>query len=88
VERRNRSLRALKELTYIDSLDAYEKAPLLLKWSNSYLEEDISKSFDLDMINLKRLSELFYKNINFLYAHRIEIKQQIDSGQNIKKFFL
>ncbi len=87
MERRDRSLKALEELIYIDSLDTYEKAPSLLRWSNTYLQEDIFNSFDLELLELEKLSELFYKNINFLKEHRLEIKQQLDLGNNIKKFF-
>jgi len=87
MERRNRSLKALEEFIYIDSLDAYEKAPLLLKWSTTYLDSDIKDSFDLELSDLQTLSELFYRNINFLKEHRLEIKKDIDKGKNIKKFF-
>jgi len=87
MERRNRSLKALEELIYIDSLDTYDKAPLIKKWSDTYLEVDIADSFSLELNELNKLSELFYKNINFLKNHRVELKQQLDSGKNIKKFF-
>jgi len=87
VERRNRSLKALEELIYIDSLDDYDKASSLSRWSEKYLKEDIQKSFDLELPQLRQLSELFFKNINFLKNHRIEIKKQLDNSKNIRKFF-
>jgi hypothetical protein len=87
MERRNRSLKALEELYFIDSLDDDQRAPLLLRWSDKYLDVDISSSFDLELNDLKKLSELFYKNIEFLKKYRKDIKKQLDSGKDIKKFF-
>jgi hypothetical protein len=87
MERRNRSLKALEELLYIDSLDEYEKAPALVKWSDKYLQEDIQSSFDLELPHLQQLSELFYKNIDFLKSHRLDIKKQLDNSRDIKKIF-
>ena len=87
MERRNRSLKALKELIYIDSLDAHQKAPSLQRWSNKYLDKDIQQSFDLELTDLQKLSELFYKNINFLKNYKSEIKVQMQGSKNMKKFF-
>ncbi|MCK5110872.1 MAG: hypothetical protein KAQ94_05070 [Arcobacteraceae bacterium] len=87
MERRNRSLKALEELTYIDSLDDNQKAPALQRWSEKYLDVDISESFDLELLDLQKLSELFYKNINFLKEYRVNIKKELDKGKDIKKFF-
>jgi len=89
MERRNRSLEALRELTLVDTLNAYEKAPKLQIWVDTYLIYDNpQENFDLEIEDLKILLELFYKNINFLKEYREEIKQQLDKGKNIKKFFL
>ncbi len=87
MERRDRSLKALKELIYIDSLDEHQKAPSLKRWTERYLAEDIKDSFDLELSDLQNLSELFYKNIRFLKEYRYELKKEIDEGKNIKKFF-
>ncbi len=87
MERRNRSIKALKELIYIDSLDDDDKAQLLVKWGKKYLQEDFKKSFELELDDLKNLSELFYKNIKFLKEHRIEIKNQLDTNVKLKSFF-
>jgi hypothetical protein len=87
MERRNRSLKALEELKYIDSLDDQQRAKQLLVWSNSYMTESIVESFDLSLANLKELAELFYKNINFLKSYREEIKIQLDNKDKIKSFF-
>ena len=86
MERRNRSLEALGELTFIDSLEPYDRAPALVRWVKKYLDEDIS-NFDLEIDELKKLSELFYKNINFLKEHTKNVKQEMDKGEDIKKFF-
>jgi len=86
MERRNRSLKALEELKYIDSLDDQQRAKQLLVWSNSYMTESIVESFDLSLANLKELAELFYKNINFLKSYRDEIKIQLDNKDKIKSF--
>ena len=87
MERRNRSLEALRELIYIDSLDAHQKAPSLQRWYTKYLNKDIQQSFDLELSDLKRLSELFYKNIDFLKNYRNEIRINMQGSQDIKKFF-
>ena len=87
MERRNRSLEALRELIYIDSLDAHQKAPALQRWSTKYLDKDIQQSFDLELSDLKRLSELFYKNINFLKNYKNELRIDMQSSQVMKKCF-
>lgn len=86
MERRNRSLKALEELTYVDSLDDSQKAASLQRWSEKYLTLDMNDSFDLEMVDLRKLSELFYKNINFLKDYRKDLKKEIDKGRDIKKF--
>ncbi len=87
MERRNRSLKALEELIYIDSLDDNQKAQLLKNWSEKYLNEDILESFSLELIELQKLSELFFKNINFLKRYRADLKIDLDKSKVIKKFF-
>mgnify|MGYP000579564378 CR=1 FL=1 len=54
MERRDRSLKALKELIYIDSLDSFDKANGLIRWFDSYLKDDSIENFDLELIDLKR----------------------------------
>ncbi len=67
MERRDRSLSALKRLIYIDSLDDELRAPALSHWANKYLPEDGKElDFDLENKDLKMLLELFYKNVRFL----------------------
>ncbi len=86
MERRNRSLEALDKLYYIDSLDEYNKASSLEFWAIQYLDKSFEESFDLELQDLKKLAELFYKNIIFLKQHTQYIKQQLENHENIKKF--
>jgi len=86
MERRNRSLKALKELIYIDSLDSDLKAQSLEKWVEEYLSKSSIEEFDLELSNLQKLSELFYKNINFLKQHNKDMKHQIDNYKKIREF--
>lgn len=86
MERRDRSLKAFKELTYIDSLDSYEKADALVRWFDTYLKDDSIENFDLELLDLKKLEELFFKNINFLKTHREETRQELIKMQKMKRF--
>ena len=86
MERRNRSIKALERLQYIDSLDIEDKASSLVNWVKEYINDLSADNLDLEMDDLKRLSELFYKNINFLKQHQIDIKSQLDSHNKIKEF--
>ena len=65
MERRDWSLKALEELTYIDSLESYERADALVKWYNKYLSDNDINEFDLLLSDLQRLQELFYKKYCF-----------------------
>ena len=86
MERRDRSLKALKELTYIDSLDSFEKADALVKWFDTYLKDDSIENFDLELLDLKKLEELFFKSINFLKNHKEETRQELVKMQKMKRF--
>ena len=86
MERRDRSLRALNELTYIDSLDSFEKGDALVKWGQEYLNDDIKESFDLEIDDLRKLDELFFKNINFLKKQREVARKEIIKVEKVKKF--
>ena len=86
MERRDRSLKALKELTYIDSLDSFEKADALVKWFDTYLKDNSIENFDLELIDLKKLEELFFKSINFLKNHKEETRQELVKMQKMKRF--
>ena len=86
MERRNRSLKALSDLTYIDSLENEFRAESLKSWVETHLTDRNIEDFDLEINDLKKLSELFYKNLKFLKEHRISLKSQIDNHKKIREF--
>jgi predicted glycosyltransferase len=87
MERRNRSIESLNRLVYVDSLDNDElKAKQLADWVEQNLVESSIEEFDLELNDLKKLSELIYKNLNFLKNYRQELKAQMNSSTKIKKF--
>ncbi|WP_368029422.1 hypothetical protein [Arcobacter sp. s6] len=86
MERRDRSLKALKELIYIDSLDSFAKADALVKWYENYLSTDSIEDFDLELNQFKQLRELFFKNINFLKNHKEETRLELVQIQKMKRF--
>ena len=86
MERRNRSLKALKELIYIDSLDSYERADALVRWNKDYLEGFEISEFDLEFDDLKRLEELFFKSIEFLKNHKEVTRKEMIENKKLKEF--
>ena len=86
MERRNWSLEALKELTYVDSLDDYERAEGIKRWALTYLNTTDIDDFDLEKDDLKKLSELFYKNTIFLKKHSDNILVELKDITKMKKF--
>lgn len=86
MERRDWSLKALSELNYIDSLDASLKADSLVRWYNDYLSEQKIQDFDLDIEDLKKLEELFFKNINFLKQHKEDTRQELINVKKMQTF--
>lgn len=86
MERRDRSLRALSELNYLDSLDSAQKADALVRWYNEYLSSTDITQFDLEFNDLQRLSELIFKNINFLKSYRDETRTELLKTQKLKEF--
>ncbi|XPV68980.1 MAG: hypothetical protein ACNI25_00020 [Halarcobacter sp.] len=86
MERRDRSLKALEELFYIDSLESYERAEALVKWHNKYLINTNVTDFDLDIEDFKKLLELFYKNINFLKEHMKQTKDDMVTNRKMVRF--
>jgi hypothetical protein len=88
MERRDWSLTALERLNYLDSLEDQElRARLLSEWVTEHLIENNIEDFDLKRPQLERLSELLFKNINFLKSHRDFLKQSIKNNDKIKEFF-
>lgn len=86
MERRNRSLKALEELIYIDSLDSNERADSLITWYDEYLSNDEISNFDLELEDLKKLSELFYKNIDFLNKFKEKTRQEMVQNRKMQRF--
>ncbi|NQY93354.1 MAG: hypothetical protein HRT43_04240 [Campylobacteraceae bacterium] len=86
MERRNRSLKALQELIYINSLDPTDRAKALIIWVESYLPNDGISDFDLELEDLKQLGELFYTNIAFLKKHKENTRDELLKIQKMKKF--
>ena len=86
MERRDRSLKALKALEYVDSLDSFDKADALVRWYDNYLVEDSIENFQLEIEELKKLEELFFKNINFLKKHKEETRIELLNTQKMKRF--
>lgn len=72
MERRNWSLNALQELVYIDSLDDEQRALGLSNWTTKYLVDNKIFQFDLEHKDLLKLSELMYKNMEFLKKSQIK----------------
>ena len=86
MERRDRSLEALKEIQYITSLnDDFKRGEKLLEWGKEYLSSE--DDFDLELDDLKKLSELIYMNMNFLKIHVSKAKTNVKDMHKIKKFF-
>jgi len=86
MERRNRSLEALKKLIYINSLDSSDRAKALIPWVEAYLPNDGIFNFDLELEELKQLSELFYANISFLKKHKEDTREELLKIQKMRKF--
>lgn len=86
MERRDRSLKALKELTIVDSLDDDQRAQGLRTWVEKYLQDTPITDFDLPLEDLKRLSELFYKNTAFLKQYRENQRVELSKMRDMKKF--
>lgn len=86
MERRDWSIKALKELIYIDSLDSNDKADSLVRWHDKYLVEKKIEDFDLEINELKHLEELFFKNINFLINHKEETRLELIKMKKMKRF--
>lgn len=86
MERRDRSIKALSELIYIDSLESFDKADALVAWFKKYLEKDSIEDFDFNVEELKSMEELFFKNINFLKKQQEITKEELLKTQKLKRF--
>lgn len=87
MERRDRSLKALKELQFLDSLDDQERADGLVRWGTKYISnEEESLDFDLEIQDLERLSELYYKNLQFLKNYKNQMQDQMRKNRKMQTF--
>lgn len=86
MERRDWSVEALNELIYVDSLESYEKADALVRWHEKYLSENSIQDFDLEFSDLKKLEELFFKNLSFLKTHKETTQKELVKMQKLRKF--
>ncbi len=86
MERRDWSIKLLKELIYIDSLDSYEKANSLVSWYTEYFSKSSINDLDLEVNDLKVLEELFYRNINFLKHQKKEATEELKNIKKMKSF--
>lgn len=86
MERRDWSVKGLNELTYLDSLDTTQRAQGLIRWVDKYLTKHAISEFDLEIVDLKRLSELFYKNIIFLKDHKENTRQELIRMKKVRSF--
>ncbi len=86
MERRDWSIKLLKELIYIDSLDSYEKANNLVSWYTEYFSKSSINDLDLEVNDLKVLEELFYRNINFLKEQQKEAAEELKNIKKMKSF--
>lgn len=86
MERRNRSVEALNQLKYIDTLDDEERISGLQRWVQSYLSSEDKLEFDLEFKDLQILLELYYKNINFMKSFNSDIQQQMAENKKLKAF--
>ena len=86
MERRDWSIKLLKELIYIDSLDSYEKANNLVSWYTEYFSKSSINDLDLEVNDLKILEELFYRNINFLKEQQKEAAEELKNIKKMKSF--
>ena len=86
MERRDWSIKLLKELIYIDSLESYEKANNLVSWYTEYFSKSSINDLDLEVNDLKVLEELFYRNINFLKEQQKEAGEELKNIKKMKSF--
>ena len=86
MERRDWSIKLLKELICIDSSDSYEKANNLVSWYTEYFSKSSINDLDLELNDLKILEELFYRNINFLKEQQKEAAEELKNIKKMKSF--
>ncbi|OCL97132.1 hypothetical protein [Arcobacter porcinus] len=86
MERRDWSLKLLKELRYIDSLDSYEKADSLVLWYEEHFTNNKIEDLDLEESELLIFEELFFKNLNFLKEQKEIARIDLQNLKKVKSF--
>jgi len=86
MERRDRSLKALQKLVYINSLDPADRAKALIEWVEEYLPNEGIFNFELELNDLEQLAELFYSNISFLKDHKENTRKELLKTEDLQKF--
>ncbi|WP_418184909.1 hypothetical protein ACNSOS_08185 [Aliarcobacter vitoriensis] len=86
MERRDKSLKILNELNYIDSLDSFDKANSLVVWYNDNFTHNAIEDLDLELSDLLRFEELFYKNLQFLKQQQAVARIELNKIKKMKSF--
>ncbi|OCL84042.1 MULTISPECIES: hypothetical protein [Arcobacteraceae] len=86
MERRDWSLKLLKELRYIDSLDSYEKADSLVLWYEEHFTNNKIEDLDLEESELLIFEELFFINLNFLKEQKEIARIDLQNLKKVKNF--
>ncbi|RBQ30195.1 hypothetical protein [Aliarcobacter vitoriensis] len=86
MERRDKSLKILNELNYIDSLDSFDKANSLVIWYNDNFTHNAIEDLDLELSDLLRFEELFYKNLQFLKQQQEVARIELNKIKKMKSF--
>lgn len=86
MERRNRSLEALSQLQFVDTLDDEQRASGLQRWVEKYLMAEDKLDFDLEFKDLQILLELYYKNLDFMKTFNSNLQQQMNENQKMRAF--
>lgn len=88
MERRDRALKALSELNFVDSLESFDKPSAIKGWAEVYLVFGNELFFGLEKAELERAGELMFRNINLLKRHAQDLKIILDENKQIRKFFI
>lgn len=86
MERRDWSLKLLRDLIYIDSLDSYEKADALVVWYDDNFKSNKIEDVSLELEDLQKLEEYFFKNIKFMKAQQDIAKVDLNNIKKMKSF--
>lgn len=86
MERRDYSSKGLEKLIHITSLEDEQRASELVLWIDEYLTKNLVTDFDLEHDDLLKLSELFYRNLNFLKSYKEQTKEELTVLSNMRRY--